>query len=324
MSATSARITRRLDHDAGLRMQEGLRRLRPDDPRGLRARRHPHRRQRRRPGGRPHVAPLHGERVPARRPHRVPRRSPARMVVRLAAECVTVSRRARASTTRGPKDPSGETWFRPSLQHELLHAFDLHHTAARCSMMNHRGAGGFPSAYRPDHEAIRRAARRARPAARRLSGHRNPLGRRGSRRLVRRDAGLRRAARPISSSSAPRASARAGVTRRRAARAASTARRTDRPRSATPARPCGPDSASRTTPRKRWTSTAELWLSKDETWDPSDVPVDADVSRHLDAATSTLVAAKWTLPTLCTGEYHPIVHLVAMHTRPTGQPTQPR
>jgi hypothetical protein len=64
--------------------------------------------------------------------------------------------------------------------------------------------------------------------------------------------------------------------------------------------------------------TAKLWLSKDETWDPSDVPVDAVESRHLDAATSKLVAAKWTLPTLCSGEYHPIVHLIAMNTSAEG------
>jgi hypothetical protein len=48
------------------------------------------------------------------------------------------------------------------------------------------------------------------------------------------------------------------------------------------------------------------------------VAVTADQSQHLDAAKSKLIEAKWTLPELCSGEYRPIVHVVAMHLNADG------
>jgi hypothetical protein len=55
----------------------------------------------------------------------------------------------------GPTDCNGYSWFRPSLLHELLHAFGYQHTKTQYAFMNHRGTGGFPWANRGPDQQIR-------------------------------------------------------------------------------------------------------------------------------------------------------------------------
>jgi hypothetical protein len=55
----------------------------------------------------------------------------------------------------GTQDGAGKTWFRPSFQHELLHAWSFVHTKTEYSYMNHRSPGGFPWANRPAAESVR-------------------------------------------------------------------------------------------------------------------------------------------------------------------------
>jgi hypothetical protein len=217
----------------------------------------------------------------------------------------------------GPTDPSGATWFRPSLLHEVLHAFDLNHTATQYSMMNHRGEGGFPWANRPDAEAVR------------------PLPD---------EIGLLRAAYPAAGTRWDVAALDTWF----GATADSKGGAADQLKLCKPSLgsdwspdsskgTCGVDgnkngsttiSSPGSTLRTRFALanystgsldvTTRLWLSKDDIWDPSDVAVAADQSQHLDAAKSKLVEAKWTLPELCSGEYRPIVHVVAMHLNADG------
>jgi hypothetical protein len=217
----------------------------------------------------------------------------------------------------GPKDPSGATWFRPSLQHEVLHAFDLNHTATEYSMMNHRGDGGFPWANRPDHEAIRPLPdeigllRAAYPA----TGTRWDVAALDTWFGVMPDSKggaadqLKLCSPSLGSSwSAETSSGACGVDgNKNGSTTVGAPGSTLRTRFALANYSTGSEDV-----------TTRLWLSKDETWDPSDVPADADQSQHLSAATSALVPAKWTLPTLCSGVYHPIVHVVAMHINADG------
>ena len=224
---------------------------------------------------------------------------------------------AGATDPAGDDDPDGSTWYRPSLLHEVLHAFDLNHTATQYSMMNHRGDGGFPWANRPDPESVR------------------PLPY---------EIGLLRAAYPATGARWDVAALDTwfGVTSDSTGGAADQVKLCHPSlgsdwRAETLSGTCGVDgekdgsttvSAPGSSLRTRFALanystgsldvTAKLWLSKDDTWDASDVPVDADLSRHLDAATSKLVSAKWTLPELCSGDYRPIVHIVAMHVNADG------
>jgi hypothetical protein len=219
----------------------------------------------------------------------------------------------------GPTDCSGATWFRPSFLHELLHAFGLEHTTSQYSFMNHRGGdtGGFPWANRGVHDSVLPLPyevgelRRMYPA----SGTRYDI------------AVLNTWYRPADDPTDDAAwQMKLCVPSLGADWSADTSSGT-----------CGVDGKKDgsttgvvpgSTLRTRFALanystgsldvTAKLWLSKDETWDPSDVPVDAVESRSLAAATSKLVKAKWTLPELCSGEYHPIVHLVAMHNNADG------
>jgi hypothetical protein len=54
-----------------------------------------------------------------------------------------------------PTDYNGDTWFRPVLLHELLHAFGLEHTQSTYAFMNHRGNGGFPWTNRSPEQSVR-------------------------------------------------------------------------------------------------------------------------------------------------------------------------
>jgi hypothetical protein len=53
-----------------------------------------------------------------------------------------------------PTDAADSTWFRPSFLHELLHAWDFHHTIGY-TFMTHRLPAGFPWANRPANDSIR-------------------------------------------------------------------------------------------------------------------------------------------------------------------------
>lgn len=52
-------------------------------------------------------------------------------------------------------DAQGNTWFRPSFLHELLHAFALAHVTDQFSFMNHRLPAGFPWANRAASDSVR-------------------------------------------------------------------------------------------------------------------------------------------------------------------------
>ena len=212
----------------------------------------------------------------------------------------------------GAVDPAGGTWFRPSLLHETLHAFDQNHTATQYATMNHRGDGGFPWANRPDNEAMR------------------PLPY---------DVGLLRARYPASGTRwdvaaldtwfKVTADSEGGAADQYAlCRASLGSDWQDETASGN----CGDGEHTVSAPGSTlWTRfalanystgsvdiTAHLWLSRDDTWDSSDVPVAVEHVRHLDAATSKLVAATWTLPTLCSDEYRPIVVIDAKHVNADG------
>lgn len=230
----------------------------------------------------------------------------------------------------GQTDCSGATWFRPSFQHELLHAFGLKHTTSQYSFMNHRGDGGWnltrPAGYVDTGGfpwANRDADRSVLPLPYEVGELRRLYPGSGSRYDI---AALNTWYRPADVSDDAAWQMKLCVPSLGASWSADTSSGT-----------CGVDGkkdgattvfSPGSTLRTRFALanystgsldvTSKLWLSKDETWDPSDVPVDADESRHLDAATSRLVNAKWTLPELCSGEYHPIVHLIAMHYNADG------
>jgi hypothetical protein len=230
----------------------------------------------------------------------------------------------------GQTDCSGATWFRPSFQHELLHAFGFSHTKSEYSFMNHRGDGGSPNKPLGYVDtgglpwANRGVDRSILPLPYEVGQLRKMYPGSGSRYDI---AVLNTWYRPADDPTDDAAwQMKLCVPSLGSDWSADTSSGT-----------CGVDgkkdgSTTVGAPGSTlWTRFAlanystgsldvdsKLWLSKDETWDPSDVPVDAVQSRSLDAATSKLVKAKWTLPELCSGVYHPIVHLVAMHDNGDG------
>ncbi|HEY6886611.1 MAG TPA: hypothetical protein VI300_02490, partial [Solirubrobacter sp.] len=217
----------------------------------------------------------------------------------------------------GPKNTDkGGTWWRPSLMHEVLHAFDLDHTSAEYAYMNHRGSGGFPWANRPAHEEVR------------------PLPY---------DDELIRAAYPGSGSRWDVAALNTWYefTDTSKGKAADQVKLCSpsvgtRWSDETSSDGCAADGtttvgAAGSVLRTRFALanystgavdvTYKLWLSKDRVWDASDLAVAAEHTDHLDEATSKLEPDKWTLPALCSGvTYHPIIRVEATHYNVLGQP----
>jgi hypothetical protein len=228
----------------------------------------------------------------------------------------------------GTGDGAGRTWFRPSLLHELLHAFYLHHTKTVYSMLNHQGVeryaadphqddiGGFPWANRDPSDAIRplgyelgilRARYPADDTRYDVAALNTWFGPPGD---ATDDAGWQVAnCKPsLGSGWAPN------------------------PSSDT----CGVDGTSpgntsvcrSDSLRARFTlanySTdsmhvqAWMYFSKDSVFDGTDPISDSSTSVDLGAAKSTNVQATWSVPKLAEGIWHPIVWLIAEHVDANG------
>ena len=190
----------------------------------------------------------------------------------------------------GQTDCSGATWFRPSFLHELLHAFGLSHTTSQYSFMNHRGDGGWslsqPAGYVDTGGfpwANRGVDRSVLPLPYEVGQLRKLYPGSGSRYDV---AVLNTWYRPADVADDAAWQMKLCSPSLGSDWSADTSSGT-----------CGVDgkkdgsttvSAPGSTLRTRFALanystgsldvTATLWLSKDETWDPSDVPVDADQS----------------------------------------------
>jgi hypothetical protein len=220
-----------------------------------------------------------------------------------------------------PIGANGGTWFRPSFLHELLHAFGMQHTATHFATMNHRGSGGFPWANRADDNAMMPlpydvgVLRSTYPG----SGTRWDLAPLNNWYVFTPGAG----------GSVGDAADQVKLCTPSLGSAFSADKTTDGP--------CGeggPKSGSTEVGqgdvlRTRFSlanystgsmkTTSALWLSTDDTWDASDIPVPGSKSVTVKANASAFVPAKWTLPALTPGTtYHAIIRVASEHVNADG------
>jgi hypothetical protein len=229
----------------------------------------------------------------------------------------------------GQTDCYGNTWFRPSFLHELLHAFGRVHTTSQYSFMNHRGdgvwavvpdnidSGGFPwvnayfaDAVRPlpvdvavlrgeyagssDYYDVAVLNTWYRPAD-------DPTD----------DAAWQTKLCIPSVGSSWSAQTSAGTCGVGGSNGGSTSVHV------------GDKLKTRYTLANYSSGsvqvTSELYLSKNETWEVNDTPT----ATHVDdvaAGTSIPVKAEWTIPNHLGSDLHPIVHITAEHINADGSP----
>jgi hypothetical protein len=221
-----------------------------------------------------------------------------------------------------PVGANGGTWFRPSFLHELLHAFGLHHTSDEYSMMNHRGGndpnGGFPWANRADADAVR-------PLPYEIGLLRTSYPASGTRwDVAALDTWFH-----VTSTSVGGAANQVKLCTPSLGSALSADQETSGP--------CGEGGRNGGSTKVKQGNrlrtryalanystgslklTEQLWLSKDEQWLATDIPVAATRTETIPAATSRLVEASWKLPALTAGtRYHPIIHVFAEHVNADG------
>jgi hypothetical protein len=214
------------------------------------------------------------------------------------------------------------TWFRPSFLHEMLHAFGLHHTDSAYAVMNHRG-DGFPWGNRADADAVRplpddvRLLRASYPA----SG-------------TRWDVDALDTWYAVTSSSTGGAADQeklctpSGGTSFLYSAVSDEACGTGGPRGGS-ASVCPGDTLYTRYALNNYSTgsvhvTSTLSLSSDDTWDATDPASVTTRTDDLSATASKLVEAKWTVPSVSTGQVydvgnlHAIVHLFSEHINADG------
>jgi hypothetical protein len=226
----------------------------------------------------------------------------------------------------GQTDCLGNTWFRPSFLHELLHAFGRVHTTTQYSYMNHRGDGGWTALPAIDTGGFPWVNTYPEDAVRPL-----PI-----------DVALLRGLYPSSTNYYDVAVLNTWY-RPPADKSDDAAWQTKLCipsvggswSAQTSSGPCGvggTNGGSTTVHvgdqlKTRYTLanystgsvqvTSELYLSKNETWDVNDTPT-ATRTDQVAAGTSIPISAEWTVPNHLASDLHPIIHIIAEHLNPDG------
>jgi hypothetical protein len=214
--------------------------------------------------------------------------------------------------------PSGQAWFRTPFLHELLHAFGLQHTLDQYSFMNFQDPSGLPWANRAERDSIRPlpyevgVLRKLYPASgshydvAALDTWYGPPFEAGAD-----AAGQYSLCTPSlgTSWSSPTSSGACGWDG-------------TKPGSSTV---CPGDTLRTAVALANYSTasahvTSYLHFSRDEQFDGADPATTSWASKDLDAATSALSKASWTVPDLDRGvTYHPIIRVISEHLdQPTG------
>jgi hypothetical protein len=218
-------------------------------------------------------------------------------------------------------DGDGKTWFRPSFQHELLHAFDFHHLQGQYTFMTHREPAGFPWANRPAADAVKLLPYEI-----------------GELRRIYPGSGTTYDVSLLNTWWGPPTDPddNAGGQYQLCAPSLGKAYTPNDYDSGT----CGTDNGqpggtgavcSGTTLRTRFTlansSTTDMDVTATLTFDREDLPNNLGAASptvyktHLDAATSGLQQVDWTVPSVSSlFAYRPTVHITAQHTGANGSP----